>query len=67
MKITKRNITAEEADILIGAVKQTPNITGYSYDEWLNFKDVLIAELDGKLAGVCVMKKGLSAGQKLLC
>jgi len=52
--IHKRKLTPAEAKILVAALKDTPNITGYSEDEWLHFSDVWVAEIDGKFAAVAV-------------
>lgn len=37
-------------------LKTTPNILGYTVREILRFRDVLIAEVEGSFAGVCVSK-----------
>lgn len=53
--ITKRAMTTAEADLLVDRVKRTPNIIGYSRQEWLSSKHTLIAEaVDGSLAGACL-------------
>lgn len=52
--IHRRKLTRTEAGILVSALRDTPNITGYSLEEWLRFSDVWVAEVDGKFAGVAV-------------
>lgn len=41
---------------MVQAIRETPNITGYSQVEWLSFSDVLVAEVDGVFAGVAASK-----------
>ncbi len=54
-RFTKRSITTKEAHILVEQIKRTPNITGYSFSEWLNFESVLVAEDNNQnMLGVCL-------------
>lgn len=52
--IHKRKLTDTEAAILVSALRDTPNITGYSQEEWLKFSDVWVGQVDGHFAGVAV-------------
>lgn len=54
--ITKRKPRKEEIDFFISEIKTTPNISGYTKKEWERFKDVWIAEAEGKAVGVVVNK-----------
>ena len=52
-QLLERQLTSREADILVREIKLTPNITGYSLKEWLEFDKVLIAENNtGEMIGV---------------
>ncbi len=53
-QITQWALTSEEIDIVIKAVKETPNITGYTKKEWQNFGKVFVAEVNSELAAVAV-------------
>ena len=53
---THRRLTESEAAVLHAELKTTPNILGYTVREILAFQDVLVAEVDGKFAAVCVSK-----------
>ena len=55
-RILTRKLTEGEIRLLMQLIRETPNITGYSYREWQAFTNVLVAESGGKLAGVCVTK-----------
>jgi GNAT superfamily N-acetyltransferase len=53
-KIVQRSLTYTEAKLLVSEIKATPNITGYSINEWLNFKNILVAEVNNQeLIGIC--------------
>jgi GNAT superfamily N-acetyltransferase len=54
--LVQRQLTREEAALLHRELKTTPNILGYTIWEIVRFQDVTIAEIDGRLAGVCVCK-----------
>lgn len=53
-KLVKRRVNENEAKSLANKIKETSNITGYSWREWIEFEHVIVAEDDdGQLAGVC--------------
>lgn len=53
--IKKRKITESEAKLLAQAIRATPNIIGYSLNEWMEAEDVVVAEDDrDNLVGVCL-------------
>jgi predicted GNAT family acetyltransferase len=53
-KIVKRKVNELEARILIHHIKSTPNIIGYTLNEWLNAEHIFIAEDEqGQLLGAC--------------
>lgn len=53
-KIRQRKLKRNEAILLVEKIKETPNITGYSLREWLNFSNLLIAESnEERLIGIC--------------
>ena len=54
--LVHRSLTAAEAVLLHAELKTTPNILGYTVREITGFRDVLVAEVEGSLAGVCVSK-----------
>lgn len=54
--LTHRQLTESEAAVLHAELKTTPNILGYTVREIRAFKDVLVAEVDGQFAAVCVSK-----------
>jgi GNAT superfamily N-acetyltransferase len=52
-----RPLRPEEAQLISEAIRETPNILGYSPQELLAISSCLIAEAEGgELAGVCVVK-----------
>lgn len=54
-QLIQRGLQKNEAKLLVEQIKQTPNITGYSLKEWMNFKNILVAEDRKKqLMGVCL-------------
>jgi GNAT superfamily N-acetyltransferase len=54
-KIIKRKIRKLEAKLLVERIKSTPNIIGYTIEEWLNAEYVFIAEDEqGQLQGACL-------------
>lgn len=54
-QLIQRGLQKNEATLLVEQIKQTPNITGYSFQEWMNFEDILVAENRKKqLIGVCL-------------
>lgn len=54
-KIIKRKVTQSEAELLVNAIKLTPNIMGYSYTEWLSAEHIIVAEDEnGKMLGACL-------------
>jgi GNAT superfamily N-acetyltransferase len=54
-RIIKRKVNESEAKLLVRYIKSTPNIVGYTFDEWLNNKHTFIAEDDrGQLLGACL-------------
>lgn len=57
LEIITRPLTANEADALSQALRNTPNILGYSPHELRRFPDaLLVLTPDGMLAGVCLVK-----------
>jgi len=52
-QIIHRRLTLSEATRLHHALKETPNILGYTVRELLRLSDVFVAETDTGLAGVC--------------
>lgn len=54
LRILKRRLTDDEVVILMKLIRETPNITGYSYREWQTFKNLFVAESADILVGVCV-------------
>ena len=53
-----RALSREEAKAISAAIRETPNILGYSVKELLSFGECLIAETaSGEMAGICVMKR----------
>jgi GNAT superfamily N-acetyltransferase len=60
--LVDRPLRPDEARQISNAIRETPNILGYSARELLAFRSCLVAETkDGTLAGVCVVKR-LSRG-----
>ena len=58
-EIVKRKLSESEVKLLVSAVKKTPNITGHTQKEWLGFGEVLVGEVNRKLAGVsCIIDLG---------
>jgi GNAT superfamily N-acetyltransferase len=54
VKINKRKIEVSEAELIVEKIKSTPNIVGYTTDEWLKGEHIIIAEDDrGQLLGAC--------------
>jgi predicted GNAT family acetyltransferase len=54
-KIIKRRIHVLEAELLVEKIKFTPNIIGYTIEEWLDSEHVFIAEdQQGQLLGACL-------------
>jgi GNAT superfamily N-acetyltransferase len=54
-RIIQRQISEAEAKLLIQRIKNTPNIMGYSLNEWLKAQNLMVAEDEyGNLAGVCL-------------
>ena len=53
-QITQRALTSYEIDLVIKAIKETPNITGYTKKEWQSFGKVFVAEINSELAAVAV-------------
>lgn len=51
--IRERRVTKEEAQELIREIRRSPNILGYTEREWREFPFTWVAEVDGRLAGVC--------------
>ena len=54
LQITHRALTSEEIDLCIQALKETPNITGYTKQEWQNFGKVFVAKVNSELVAVAV-------------
>lgn len=54
--ITKRPLTDQEVDLIYHEIKNTPNITGYTKNEWRVFKNVFVAEKKGNLIGISLTK-----------
>lgn len=55
--LTHRKLRPDEAAFLTEQIKLTPNITGYSQQEWQEFKQnqILVAEnKQGEIVGVCL-------------
>ena len=55
-KIEHRPLTAAEARQVHHALKETPNILGYTVRELTRFSDVYVAEVEQEFAGVCISK-----------
>lgn len=55
LKVTKRKVTESEVKLLIEKIKTTPNIVGYTMNEWLKGEHIIVAEDDrGQLLGACL-------------
>ena len=54
--LNHRRLTQAEAMLLHEELKTTPNILGYTVQELTRFSQVLVAEVEGNFAGVCVSK-----------
>ena len=54
MEIKERPLTYIEAQTLYKAIKETPNIIGYTVKELQAFKDVFLAEDNGMLVGLSI-------------
>jgi GNAT superfamily N-acetyltransferase len=53
VKIIRRTVTPDEAELLVKEIQGTPYIVGYSRQEWLQAENIRIAEDDnGHLMGV---------------
>lgn len=52
-KVVHRPLSLVEAKQVHAALKETPNILGYTVRELTHFSDVFVAEVDGMFAGVC--------------
>ena len=52
-KIVHRPLTLAEAEQVHAALKETPNILGYTVRELLLVPDVYVGEADGAFTGVC--------------
>jgi GNAT superfamily N-acetyltransferase len=52
--IKNRQLKSHEIDLVINAIKRTPNITGYTKKEWEKFGRVFVAEVNMEFAGVAV-------------
>ena len=56
--LVDRPLRREEAQQISEAIRETPNILGYSPRELLSFGACLVAEAaNGEMAGVCVVKR----------
>lgn len=53
-EIVHRTLTPAEARLIHAALKDTPNILGYTVRELLHWPDVSVAEADGTFAGACL-------------
>ena len=53
MEIIYRPLTLAEAHLVHAALRDTPNILGYTITELLRLSDVYVAEADGFFAGLC--------------
>ncbi|MBX2862176.1 MAG: GNAT family N-acetyltransferase [Leptolyngbyaceae cyanobacterium MAG.088] len=55
VRILKRRITSAEASLLVSEIKKTPNIIGYSFQEWIRANNIIVAEEEeGSLIGACL-------------
>ncbi|NEO03845.1 MAG: GNAT family N-acetyltransferase [Moorea sp. SIO3I7] len=53
--VLKRKVSKSEAELLVKAIKSTPNIIGYSLKEWLEAEHVIVSENEkGNLLGACL-------------
>ncbi len=52
-RIIRRRLTPDEARQVHHALRETPNILGYTVRELLDLTDVFVAEEDGLFAGLC--------------
>lgn len=53
VKIIQRNVTPDEANLLVKEIQGTPYIVGYTFSEWMQAENIRIAEDDnGHLMGV---------------
>ncbi|MGK7886850.1 MAG: GNAT family N-acetyltransferase [Crocosphaera sp.] len=53
-KLLERSLTNWEIGKLVEEIKKTPNITGYSPNEWRKFRKVLVAEnQEHQMMGIC--------------
>lgn len=55
MNLIKRKIEFKEAKYLVEKIKLTPNIMGYSMDEWIKSNNVYVVEdVHGNIMGACL-------------
>ena len=54
--LTPRVLSQIEAALMHQELKSTPNILGYTVSELMRFQNVIVAEVDGSFAGVCISK-----------
>jgi GNAT superfamily N-acetyltransferase len=55
-QIIKRQLTDNEARLVVKEIKSTPYIVGYSLSEWIKSENILVAEDEiGNLLGVCLI------------
>ena len=55
IKIVKRKLNGKEAKLLVTAIKNSPDISGYTVREWVNCSNVFVAEdREGKTLGACM-------------
>ena len=54
--LSRRMLSDSEAAALHEELKTTPNILGYTRAELIRFRDVFVAEIEGKFAGACISK-----------
>lgn len=55
MKIKKQKLNLEQAKIVQEWIADTPNITGYTVKELLNFDLVFLCFVENNFAGVCIV------------
>ena len=54
IEFTKRKITLLEAKLMVEHVKLTPNIVGYTAQEWMDSEHTVVAQTGSTLIGACL-------------
>lgn len=54
LTITPRRLERDEAVALHREIRETPNILGFTVGEWMRFRDLQVADIDGEFAGAAL-------------